>query len=179
MIRQIYYRQRLRCFILFINGGKVQNLMLLPLLSLITFSHVTDFSRAYAQKDKSKICNSLWGTHQLNASKNGSRMENYKPLAPFLQRIIWLKKGVNGIFLVMCKSFIYILLMSVAKLQVLLIAQALNMHLVNMGGSNTMGALGLFHDTCDWEPKQMEEGKPRFASQAEWEKLVSLWMCQL
>lgn len=39
--------------------------------------------------------------------------------------------------------------MSVAKLQVLLIAQALNMHLVNMGGSNTMGALGLFHDTCD------------------------------
>lgn len=47
--------------------------------------------------------------------------------------------------------------MSVAKLQVLL-AQALNMHLVNMGGSSTMGGLDLFHNTCDWSPKQMEEG---------------------
>ena len=64
----------------------------------------------------------MWGTDQLNASKNGSREESYKPLPPFSQKIIWLKKGVNGIFLVMYKAFIYILLMSVAKLPVLIIA---------------------------------------------------------
>lgn len=54
---------------LFINGGKILNLILLPLLSLITFSHVTDFSGACAPKDKSKICNSQWGTDQLNTQK--------------------------------------------------------------------------------------------------------------
>lgn len=143
----MYYRQSLRCFILFINGGKVLNLMLLPLLSLITLSHVTDFSGGYAQKENSKICSSQWVADQGNASKNGSRMESYKPLPPFSQKIIWLKKGVSSIFPVMSKSFVYMLLMSVAKLQVLLIAQALNMHLVNMGGGNTMGGLDLFHDT--------------------------------
>lgn len=70
-------------------------------------------------------------------------MESYKPLPPFSQKMIRLKKGVNGISLVMYKSFIHILLMSVAELQVLLIARALNVHLVNMGGRNTMGGLDL------------------------------------
>jgi len=70
------------------------------------------------------------GADQLNASENGWREESYKPLLPFSQMIIWLKKGINGIFLVMYKAFIYILLMSVAKLSVLVIVYVLNVHLM-------------------------------------------------
>lgn len=64
----------------------------------------------------------MWGTDQLNALKNGSREENYEPLPPFLQKVICYGNGVNGVFLVMYKALIYILLLSVAKVPVLIIA---------------------------------------------------------